>query len=67
MVDVVPLRTRFSDITIREPEASVPGPSIKKASTDKGKQILGEEEHVYTRNIKTHKSNVPFVTYAFLR
>lgn len=61
IVDAVPLRTHFPGITIRKLEAGVSGPSVKKASLGKGKQVLGEEEQVYTRNLKTHKSNVPFV------
>lgn len=44
VVDIIPLRTRFSGITIRKPEEGVPGPSLKKDHLGKGKQILGEEE-----------------------
>lgn len=46
---------------MREPEAVVPGPSIKKTPLDKGKQVLREEEQVYAKHVKTHKSSVPFV------
>jgi hypothetical protein len=34
---------------------------LKPTSKGKGKQVLGEEEHVYARNIKAHKPGVPFV------
>jgi hypothetical protein len=59
--EAVPLRTKFPGITIKEPVATASGSSLKRAFTSKGKQILEEEENVYTRNIKAHKPGVPFV------
>jgi hypothetical protein len=61
IVDAVPLSTNFPGIKIKEPKLNVSGSTPKIASTGKGKQILVEEESVYTRNIKAHKPGVPFV------
>ena len=57
----VHIQQEMSGIKIRE--VVVPGPNadIPFSSNKKGKRVLEEEGEVYTRNIRAHKPNVPFV------
>ena len=61
--EAVPLQQKMPGVHIREPDVMVQKPAVgvPSSSDRKGKRVIEDEDEVYTRNIKAHKPDVPFV------